>query len=155
MPGINTCLLILEQAQSFTGWHAENMRLPSINYSHSGELPAFRFLSCPPPNFGKNPNRVPRNMDRGFLKKNRCSNFFVGYCILRYTWRSMTILLKKLQEPKLKDYYKMLDFLSIQKYLRKFLHVCRLCWETRILYCVARLLIWNTRNNMNNTFVTA
>ncbi|KAI9558517.1 hypothetical protein GHT06_015305 [Daphnia sinensis] len=37
MPGINTCQLLLGHAMSFTGWHTENVNLPSINCLHSGK----------------------------------------------------------------------------------------------------------------------
>ncbi|XP_045024637.1 lysine-specific demethylase 4E-like [Daphnia magna] len=37
MPGINTCQLLLGHAMSYTGWHVENVNLPSINYHHSGK----------------------------------------------------------------------------------------------------------------------
>ncbi|KZR97609.1 Uncharacterized protein APZ42_007414, partial [Daphnia magna] len=37
MPGINTCQLLLGHAMSYTGWHVENVNLPSVNYHHSGK----------------------------------------------------------------------------------------------------------------------
>ncbi|KAK4017309.1 hypothetical protein OUZ56_032256 [Daphnia magna] len=37
MNGINTCQLLLGHAMSYTGWHVENVNLPSINYHHSGK----------------------------------------------------------------------------------------------------------------------